>query len=237
MNRFIKALLLPLALTGAACDEGDIRPDNTAATAEGFSIRLTATISGADTWVSPYRLSLAGFTDGDEYAAVVKNLDATDGEAVDITLPGITPGIATVELCVLDGLRRRVVTLASVDVTGMQPMSTGVLEAGNVDAGMFATIQHRVFSTTCANCHGASNHAAAGLYLTEGRSYGSLVGEASTVVDGALRVAPGDASSSVLYRALATDMSASWRYDHSVEIPSQSTLDMIKSWIDGGARP
>ena len=52
-----------------------------------------------------------------------------------------------------------------------------------------------------------------------------------------MRVSPGDAAQSVLYNALATGMSSSWRYDHSVEIPSDATLGMIKSWIDGGAKP
>lgn len=227
------ALALMAAVT--ACDEGTIYPDNTVADAEGASVRLTASLKGADTWSDGYRVALAGFTGNDEYAVISKNVDAGDGE-IDVTLSGIGPEVTSVELCVLDGLRRRVATLAATDVTGAQQSSLS-FDAGEVDAGMFGVIQRDVFSTTCANCHGASSHAAAGLYLTEGQSYGSLVGVASAVVDGGVRVTPGDAASSVLYQALSTDMSAAWHYDHSVEIPSASTLAMIKGWIDGGAMP
>lgn len=221
--------------TVASCDEGKIYPDNIVGDAEGASVRLTAALTGADTWSDGYRVAIAGFAENDEYAVVSKNIEVRDG-VIDVTLSGIGPEVTGVELCVLDGLRRRVATLAAVDVAGGQQSSVN-FDAGEVDAGMFSVIQRDVFSTTCANCHGASSHAAADLHLTEGHSYDALVGVSSTVVDGGIRVTPGDAASSVLYQALSTGMSAGWHYDHSVEIPSASTLAMIKGWIDGGAKP
>lgn len=227
-------LLLAAALT--ACDEGDIYPDTATADREGFSVRLTATVEGADSWSGSYRVALAAFAEADEYAVMVKNIDTDTSAATDLTLSGLGPEVKSVELCVLDGLRRRVTTIASLDTDGAAPGTTLLLEADEADAGMLAAIQREVFSTTCANCHGASNHAAADLYLTEGRSRESLVGVASTLIDGAVRVVPGDAAQSVLYQAVATDVSTSWRYDHTVEITSTATLDMIKTWIDGGAR-
>lgn len=235
LNVLPVAATLALMTAVTSCDEGKIYPDNTVSEAGGTSVRLTAALKGADTWGAGYRLAIAGFSENDEYAVISKNIDGGDGE-IDVTLSGIGQDVTSVELCVLDGLRRRVATLAATGVTGGQQSSVS-FDAGEVDAGMFSVIQRDVFSTTCANCHGASSHAAAGLYLTDGQSYGSLVGVESTVVSGGTRVRPGDASSSVLYQALSTDMSAVWHYDHSVEIPSESTLAMIKSWIDGGAKP
>ena len=231
--------LLILAVTAllTACDDGRIYPDSIATDSGGVSVRLTADLTGADTWSGGYRIALAGFAGTDTYAAIVKNIDVDDDGHVDVTLSGIGSDVTSVELCVLDGLRRRMATLAALDVSDAASQTSLSRDAGQIDAGMFAIIQRDVFSTTCANCHGASNHAAAGLYLTEGQSYGSLVGVESTVVSGGMRVSPGDAAQSVLYNALATGMSSSWRYDHSVEIPSDATLGMIKSWIDGGAKP
>ncbi len=51
-----------------------------------------------------------------------------------------------------------------------------------------------------------------------------------------MRVEPGHSSSSVLYRILSTDESAGWNYDHSVEVVASEKLDLIKNWIDAGAK-
>ncbi len=237
MNRFLLILTVSLPALLCSCDEGDIRNEFTATDSTGFSVRLTADAADADTWSSSYHLALAGFNSTDNYASIAKNIDTANGTtALNLTLSGIPGDVTTVELCVLDGLRRRITTIASVNVEGTAPGTTVGFDAGRVDASMFGAIQRDLFTTTCANCHGASNHTAAGLYLTEGRSRESLVGVASEVVDGAVRVVPGDASASILYQALASDISASWHYDHSVEVPSTTTLDMIRSWIDNGAR-
>lgn len=219
----------------SSCDEGRIYYDTDVVAEHGVSVSMTGSLSGLDTWPDGYTVVLAAFDGKSDYALVAKPVVASgDGGdvAMEMEVTGGEP--ATVELCAVNRLRRRVATFVSLPCNAS--MDAVGLDAGDVDVSMFSAIQHDVFNTTCANCHGASNHAAAGLYLTEGHSYSSLVGVGSQLLPDAQRVALGDSDASVLYKAVATDLSAGWRYDHTKEIISTITIDLIKDWIDNGAQ-
>lgn len=232
-TRCLLASIAAVAL--CSCDEGRIYDDTDVMAERGVNVSMTGRLSGLDTWPEGYTVVLAAFDGKSDYALVAKPVGAVaDGGDVTMEMEVTGGEPATVELCAVNRLRRRVVTFASVSC-GASMDAVG-LDAVDVDVSMFSAIQHDVFNTTCANCHGASTHAAAGLYLTEGHSYGSLVGVGSQLLPDAQRVAPGDADASVLYKAVATDMSAGWRYDHTKEIISTITIDLIKDWIDNGAQ-
>ncbi len=100
---------------------------------------------------------------------------------------------------------------------------------------MAGAIQKDIFNTTCVQCHGGNNFAAAGLNLTEGHSWDNMIGVLSTKDSDRYRVKPGDSSNSILYMILSGDYSANWHYDHSVEVVKQEKLDLIRDWIDNGA--
>lgn len=232
-RRLIFAVSLLLLL--ASCDDGKIYDDYVMQQEDGIVVKLTGNISGISGWGSGYNIAVAGFGDG-EYAVISKNVTTVAGEdddEVELIMSGVTSQVKTVELCAIDRLRKRVVTFKSIacDFTA----DTLVFEVGDVDAGMFNAIQQSVFNVTCANCHGASNYAAAGLYLTEGKSYDALVNRGSRLLEGETLVVPGDGETSVLYKTLSSDVSSTWGYDHSVEVLSATTLDLIKGWIDNGA--
>jgi len=176
MKKYIFATLLGLVmLSVTACDDGRIYPE-TATTAEGKTVVLEGVLNGLDNWASNYRVSIAGFEDAsDEYASVSKVItssDIKDGK-VSIELSGLQGDIKLVRLCILDRLRKHIVTFNEVDVSNAT--ETVRMDVGTVNISMFNAIQQNYFNTTCANCHGASNRAAAGLYLTEGKSYQALV--------------------------------------------------------------
>lgn len=228
----IAAALVSLSL--AACDEGRIYDDTVIGSRDGITVRLSGQLSGIGTWPGGYNVVVAGFDDRSDYALISKSVGVPDEDGnVEVEMTGVGDGVVTLELCVINRLRQRVVTFASVPAGNTSVVD---IDAGVLDVSMFGAIQSSVFGTTCSNCHGASNHAAAGLYLTEGMSYGSLVGQPSVKDDAMLRVSPGDASSSMLYQTVAGDVSATWNYDHTKEIISVVTLDLIKDWIDDGAK-
>ncbi len=231
----IFAALLPLAaLSLSACDDGRIY-EHTASAASGKVVKLKGTLRGLDSWPDGYKVSIAGFADDDsEYATIEKSIGASTGEKVDIVLAGIGDEVKIVRLCVLDRLRRHIVTLAEADIAGAT--DTVRMDVGTVDASMFEAIQQNILNTTCANCHGAANQAAAGLFLTEGRSRESMVGQPSKKVPGSLIVQPGNASASVLHQALCSDLTESWHYNHASEVTSADMLQLIDSWINNGAK-
>lgn len=219
----------------AACDDGRIY-NEVAVDTTGRSARLTATITGLDHWTDNYTVSLAGFAEGDDYASISKAVRANADGQVSMTLNNIPDQVTSVRLCVLDRLRRNVVTFSEVATEGVR--DTIRLELGTVDASMLNAIQQGYLNTTCANCHGASNHAAAGLNLTAGKSYAALVGVASRKVEGHQLVAPGNAAESVLHMVLHNEHVEGISMNHFDLVSEKNEeliLPLIDSWIDGGA--
>ena len=176
MKRLVSKTLIGVSLLSlCACDDGRIYPE-TNTSADGKTVVLEGVLEGFDSWSSNYRVSIAGFEQADdEYASVSKVITASDiqgGKAL-VELSGIKDNVTLVRLCVLDRLRRHIVGFKEVDISdATEPVK---MDVGTIDISMFNAIQQSFFNTTCANCHGASNRAAAGLFLTEGKSYQALV--------------------------------------------------------------
>lgn len=236
MHKTITSLIFALAsaLLAASCDDGPV--DETAAySQEGHSVRLTATLSGLQTWDGSLYVALAAFNDESDYAITSRRISGTNG-TVDVTLSGITEEATRVELCVLNNLRQRVATFATLEGDALlSGEETTLFDAGTLSVSMLSAVQTSVFNTTCTGCHGGNGGAAAGLFLTDGRSHEALVGKPSKkVADGTL-VKAGDAEGSVLYQTLTTALSKGWHYDHTAEVIDQRRRSLIQAWIDGGA--
>jgi hypothetical protein len=113
------------------------------------------------------------------------------------------------------------------------------MDIGTLNISMFNTIQQNFFNTTCANCHGASNRAAAGLFLTEGKSYQALVDVNSKKVEGRKLVETNNAANSVLHMVLNQQEVAGISMAHRdlvSEKNEQTILPLIDSWINNGAK-
>lgn len=229
-----KEIMMTLLATAAlvSCDDGLIYPHSTSTT-EGKVVKLTGKLSGRENWPDTYQLALAGFESADaEYASVAKTLPedlAADGK-VEMVLSGIQDNVTEVRLCVLDRLNRHIATFQKASVR--TATDTVRMEVSTMDVSPLQAIQLNVFSTTCANCHGGSGRAAAGLDLTAGNSEQALVGQSSSKVDGAQRVSPGNATGSVLHQVLNTGLTNDWRYTHTSEVTSTDMLKLIDDWIN-----
>lgn len=224
-------LISAISICNSSCDEGRIFPDDIAQAEEGGSAHFSGTVTGADTWSSGYTLALAGFTDGNEYALISKNIDAgiSNGRC-EVTLSGIPSEVNTIELCAIDRLRRRVATFLTANFDHQS--GTLQIDTEAIDISMSAAIQTEIFNTTCAQCHGATGHAAAGLDLLAGKSMDNLISVPSRKMPGVDRVSPGNSAESELFLILSSDISSDWNYDHSVEVVRQEKLDLIRNWID-----
>lgn len=233
--KFVHIILLFALVSLASCDEGRIYNDDTVQEEEGGTARFSGGVTGTDTWSAGYTLALAGFEDGNDYAIISKNIETSESEGTyDVTLSGIPSDVSTVELCALDRLRRRVATFLSAQYSSQDGHIQ--LKADGVDMSMSAAIQNGIFNTTCIQCHGGTGHAAAGLDLLAGNSFGNLISVPSRKMPGLNRVSPGKSDESELFLILDTDISADWNYDHSVEVVRQEKLDLIRNWIDNGAK-
>lgn len=241
MKRIVSRTLIGFSLFGlCACDDGRIYPE-TNSSAEGKTVIMEGVLEGFDSWSSNYRVSIAGFEQADdEYASVSKVITASDiqedGKAL-VELSGIKDNVTLVRLCILDRLRRHIVGFKEVDISdATEPVK---MDVGTIDISMFNTIQQSFFNTTCANCHGASNRAAAGLFLTEGKSYQALVDVDSKKVEGKKLVETNNAANSVLHMVLTQQSVEGISMAHRdlvSEKNEETLLPLIDSWINNGAK-
>ena len=190
-----------------SCDDGRIYEKTETLSEEGRTLKMSGKINGISKWPDGYSVVVAGFNDESEYAVVTKTIPAVEDDEIQVTMTGVSDKVTTIELCVINKLRKRVISFQSMDdLTAVD--DTILMDVGTVNVGMYHGIQEKVFNTTCAHCHGGSSSAAANLYLTE----------------------------SVLHTLLNTTISSTWGYDHSKEIVSSPILTLIDDWINNGAQ-
>ena len=224
-------LVVALPMILVSCDDGKIYPDNSTIETTGFTLTMKGELTGCGQYDNTnFTVALAAFEDGNEFAVVSKNLyDGSD----DVTVTNIDRKVSTVEICIINRLRKRVFTLVSENVDG-KTGSDVVFNVGDVNVSMFAVINSEIFTKTCIQCHGGTGTSAAGLDLNPEKAYADLVGVPSRVVEGELIVASGDASASTLWQIVATDISDTWNYDHSNLLTTDKS-SFIESWINKGA--
>ena len=228
--------IVSVILLASACDDGRIYEETYTPGMEGRVMKLTGIVNGQDTWPKGYSLVMAGFEEGSNYALITKSLPVPDVGTgrVEAVMSGIGSEVTSVELCVVNRLRERVVSFVSRDCAAGVG-DTIMVDAGEVNVGMFNAIQRQVFDKSCTACHGLATSDAAGLNLLEGKSYDALLNIPSTVSDGKMRVEAGNAQGSTLYLILGTSLSAGWGVDHSQMLTSAELVSLVEDWIDNGA--
>ena len=236
MKRIIFASLILLTVCLTSCDDGLIYKE-VAYDTVGRSAKLEGKITGIGNWTDGYTIAIAGFTDEDDYASISKAVQTDSEGNATVIMTNIPDEVTSVQLCVLDRLRRHVMTFYEAEIEGIR--DTIRMEVGTINASMFNAIQQGYLSTTCANCHGASNRTAAGLNLTEGKAYQAMVGVDSKKVEGKKIVDPNDAENSVLHMVLNQETVEGISMNHFdlvSEKNAQSILPLIDSWINNGAK-
>ena len=216
----------------AACDERTIYPDTNAPTQrDGLVVKLTGHLTGTNSWADGYTVAVAAFDDESPYALITKNITG-EGD-VEMVTNAIPTEATQVELCILDRLRQRIATIAQQSTSGIDDTrDTLRMDVGTTDLGMTALLQQNVFTPRCAGCHGLSSHTAAGIDLTEGNTYGNIVGKPSKHMVGKNIVEPNDYAESVLGMMLDTDLTSSWGYDHQRADISDTWRKILKDWIE-----
>lgn len=104
---FISGLLLFSGLA-ISCDDGKIYDENNQTEREGGTVKLTAKISGVDSWPGGYSVVLAGFTPDNAFAQTAKGISQTDDGTIDMVLAGIPSEVTQIEVCVINKLRKRI---------------------------------------------------------------------------------------------------------------------------------
>ena len=235
--KFFALLLWPLL---ACCDGGDIGEKVYAVNETGLTVKLTARMTGLQDWEgTDFTLAVAGFAEDSRFAMVQKALPPASGDetSVELVLSNISSEVKSVELALTNSLRKRIVTLAAIDMDDYRTSSardTLRLDLGNVDVGEFGVLQTGVFDRACVQCHGESGRSAAGLNLTAGNARSQLVDVPSSRIEGLLRVESGNAEGSLLHLILNEGGEDILTHNHTEILSSQfkSNLEEVSSLID-----
>ena len=101
-----------------------------------------------------------------------------------------------------------------------------------------ASIQANIFTPTCAvsGCHTGVTPVQ-GLRLDDGFSYGSLVGVTSPYGSTIIRVVPEDPDNSFLIQKLEGTTMLGGRMPLTGCCLQQVTIDVVRQWIQDGAKP
>lgn len=227
-----------------ACDGGDIAEKVFTVDETGYTMKVTGRMNGLSDWEgSGYTLAVAGFTADSKFALLQRALPSTaeDDSPVSIVLSNLSGELKTVELALTNSLRKRIITLATInmaDYSGNTARDTIRLDIGNIDVSRFGVLQTGLFNRACIQCHGASGRSAAGLNLTEGHAYASLVDVPSTRREGFMRVESGNAEGSLLHLVLNEGGENLLSHNHTEILSSQFKTNLeevsalIDSWID-----
>ncbi len=231
MNYSIKFFIFTILCTLTSCDDGKIYPDEREVLTDGLSVTVKGEFEGCRQYDnSGYAIVVAAFKEYDDFAIISKPL--TDGTR-NIILKNIDSSASSVEICVISRLREKVFSIASMPIDAAYCQNY-TFDAGQLNVAPFSVINNNIFASSCVQCHGATGNSAASLDLTTEEAYRNLVNVHSTVIDGDMRVRPGDAHASTLWQAVASDISESWRFDHS-NLLSEETSGFIQEWINNGA--
>ena len=226
----------------AACDSGDIEEKAYAVTNTGQTVKMTAKVSGLESWDEPYSIALAGF-DGESTYAIMQRalpLPIEDGTEIEMELSNLTGQVNIVELAITSPLRERILTLKSINLSDYpETQDTIRMDMGEVNLGLLGCLQRGVFDQACIQCHGGNGGTgAAMLNLTEGHAKDNLVNMPSTRIDATLRVASGDVNGSLLHQILADGGENILHVNHTEILSNQfrNNLNEVRQFIDDWIR-
>lgn len=248
MNINKKAYLCMLMLTLvtlaapmlSGCDDGYVAESVANEDVEYYNAKITGTFKSLNTWTGSYSVAAACFVEGNDYSVYQKVLPAssTDISTDTLVLSGIPTEATSIEIAVVNNLRKRVATLYTYSIDQKQRTDDTIsIELGTLDVGMFGAINKVIFQdNSCSRCHGA-NSPRANLDLTVENAYSSLVNVKAAHDSTQTRVTPGNADSSYLYKVI-TD-GAGIRYSHPslfTEDIHHNFIEIIRTWINSGAK-
>ena len=241
MYYLLVLIITSCSLFLASCDDGHVDDPVYNDYSEKYIVKITGTFKSRQTWTGNYSVVAACFNSESTYSVIQKVLpsNATDSTETSLIISSVPVNAETVEIAIVNALRQRIATIYSYEIPADQdPSDTIQVNVGEINVGMFGAINQYVFQSTvlnCSRCH-SGDRAASNLNLTTDRAYDNLVDVISYNDSNYLRVKPEDAENSYLYKVLTTG-TEEVSYNHTTMLADYPDfLDIIKSWIDGGAK-
>ena len=235
--------LCVICMATVSCDDGHVDDPVFQHNTEGYNVQITGTFRSQNTWTGNYSVVAAAFDEESDYSLIQKVLpsSATDDVQEIVKLSNIPAQSTTIEIAIVNSLRKRIATIYRYEIPDTYDSKDTIrIDVGELNVGMFATINNCVLqgtSTNCSMCHRGKN-AAANLDLTPENAYASIVNVPAEKRNTMMRVLPYDASNSFFYKVI-TEGDENVSYSHLgffAEEKYAAFIDIVKAWIDSGAK-
>ncbi len=231
-NQTILSLFFTVCLLLTSCDDGDIHLRN-AGGAKGGTVIMRVSFSDLQAWPSAYQIVLAAYGKDMENPLMSKQIPEPKSEEqmVELDLNGLPEETEMVAVSLLTKGRKRICNFYAYQLDRVD--TDIVLPVERISLAAFSRIQQQIFNSYCTACHGVGERAAAGLFLTEGKSHAALVDiPANLSGTGKMRVKPEEWRQSFLIEVLTEDI---LKYNHTDVLPQDELLTVLKTWISNGA--
>ncbi len=229
--------ILSTAFCLNSCDDGDVHPlSGESLGNRNFTVRTH--FRELDAWPAEYTLALAAYDGPDNPVPLVKTTlsKPADSETEKIIyLANVPTAAQRLSISLMKGSVKQY-DYFTTDISKGETDLT--LTVAPIHLAALSHIQQLVFDNSCSRCHGANGVPTAGLNLTNGNSYASLVGQQAVCdPNGAMRVYPGDAGKSFLHSML-TDNTVEANQNglnHTDMLDAADLVALVTSWINHGA--
>lgn len=230
---FIRLIVILFVIALYGCDSGDIYPKEEPTNQSDVNITAAFHFTGLETFPENYNLVFGAFKDDSPYPISAKQLSKPSSSGdVTISLSGIPKDATYIGLyLVQQHSNTKMYSFYRYDLD-KTPTEDIEIPQQEIDLAVYGRIQKQVFAQ-CIQCHGGSGFAAAGLHLTEGKSYSYIVNIPAIHNTEKMRIAPNSVSSSYLIDVLEGKVLQNQH--SSLSSLKEDDVELIKQWILKGA--
>ncbi len=230
----ISFFLVAMAITITGCDSGDVYPEDNKDEGADIDVTLRFKLTNVEAFPTNYKIVFGSFNDDISYPISSKMISApADDEEISVSLNNIPDNATYLALyLVQEHSNSKLYPFYTYPIVG-ELTEDIELPLQTIDLAVFGRVQKQVFSQ-CLQCHGGSGFAAAGLYLTDDKSYSALVNVTAKNNAEKKLVAPSNILNSYLLDVLEGHVLQNQH--SSLSSLKDDDIVLIEQWIKSGAK-
>lgn len=230
--RYLLVVMASVFLSG--CDSGDIYPKDNSDNGTGIDATAHFRFTNTEAFPESYKIVFGAFNDNLQYPISSKMMSKpSENEDITISLTNIPEDATFLGLYLVHEYSNQKIYPFYVYPINKPLDEDFEIPLQSIDLAPFGRMQKQLLSQ-CAQCHGGSGFAAAGLYLTDSKSYSALVGITSTRNPSKKLIAPNDIQNSFLIDILKGN--ALTNQHSSLSSLKDDDITLVEKWIESGAK-
>lgn len=227
-------LTMIILIGGTACDSGDIYPKEEEYEKIYVSVSASLAFKNINAFPESYDILFVTFGNNDDSEPLsFKEISKPSADGiVNVSFPDLHEGTKGVGVWLVSKTSRKKMYAFYEKDFGETPKEDVVLPSQSIDLISFGRLQKQVFSQ-CIACHGGGASAAAGMFLTEGKTYDNIVNIPAKHNSAKMRIKPGSILNSYLIDVLKGEVLVPMH--GSLSSLKDDDISLVEEWIVNGA--